>query len=51
MAWVLAVASRIYGASEVIKYYGIPWLLVTHWFVRFHVDETVDEQIALLTGS
>ncbi|KAH9930829.1 fatty acid desaturase-domain-containing protein [Fomitopsis serialis] len=33
MAWVLAVVSRIWGASEVIKYYGIPWLLVTHWFI------------------
>ncbi|KAH9475531.1 Delta(12) fatty acid desaturase [Psilocybe cubensis] len=25
--------SSIYGAGEVIKYYGIPWLLVSHWFI------------------
>jgi len=24
---------RIWGASEVMKYYFIPWLLVSHWFI------------------
>jgi len=29
----VTVASRIFGFSEVLKYYGIPWLCVTHWFI------------------
>ncbi|KZT66451.1 hypothetical protein DAEQUDRAFT_746561 [Daedalea quercina L-15889] len=33
MVWGVVNASRIWGVSEVIEYYGIPWLLVTHWFV------------------
>ena len=24
-------ASYAYSFAEVLKYYGIPWLLVTHW--------------------
>jgi omega-6 fatty acid desaturase (delta-12 desaturase) len=31
MVWGVAQASAIWGASEVIKYYGIPWLCVSHW--------------------
>ena len=32
-AMVLAViyCSRLYGAANVAKFYGVPWLLVTHW--------------------
>ncbi|TFK46679.1 hypothetical protein OE88DRAFT_1687479 [Heliocybe sulcata] len=33
MIWGVSKASSIYGASEVIKFYGIPWLLVSHWFI------------------
>ncbi|TFY64235.1 hypothetical protein EVJ58_g2769 [Rhodofomes roseus] len=33
MVWVVTEASRRWGASEVVKFYGIPWLLVTHWFI------------------
>ncbi|KZT74047.1 hypothetical protein DAEQUDRAFT_682821 [Daedalea quercina L-15889] len=33
MVWAVTEATRMWGASEVIKYYGIPWLLVTHWFI------------------
>ncbi|KAL0945986.1 hypothetical protein HGRIS_012264 [Hohenbuehelia grisea] len=29
----VSYASTLYGSSDVIKYYGIPWLAVTHWFV------------------
>ncbi|KAG6816648.1 hypothetical protein H0H87_004291 [Tephrocybe sp. NHM501043] len=31
MVWGVSYASSVYGAWEVIKYYGIPWLEVTHW--------------------
>ena len=33
MAWILIFAWRTYGMLAVIKYYTIPWLCVTHWFV------------------
>ncbi|KAF4622605.1 hypothetical protein D9613_009008 [Agrocybe pediades] len=33
MVWGVVHASSIYGAAEVIKYYGIPWLEVSHWFI------------------
>ncbi|PSR70427.1 hypothetical protein PHLCEN_2v13678 [Hermanssonia centrifuga] len=29
----LRLACKQWGAIAVIKYYGIPWLLVTHWFI------------------
>ncbi|KAL1719968.1 fatty acid desaturase-domain-containing protein [Schizophyllum commune] len=34
-AMIVAVigASYAYSFAEVVKYYGIPWLLVTHWFI------------------
>jgi hypothetical protein len=31
MVWAVTYASTVYGAFEVIKFYGIPWLAVTHW--------------------
>ncbi|TFK21586.1 delta 12 fatty acid epoxygenase [Coprinopsis marcescibilis] len=33
MVWGVSHASAVYGAAQVIKYYGIPWLCVTHWFI------------------
>ncbi|PFH48438.1 hypothetical protein AMATHDRAFT_65423 [Amanita thiersii Skay4041] len=33
MVWLVSEASSRYGAAQVIKYYGIPWLMVTHWFI------------------
>ncbi|KAF7798233.1 hypothetical protein EIP86_009450, partial [Pleurotus ostreatoroseus] len=33
VGYCLWLASGRWGAVEVLKYYGIPWLLVTHWFV------------------
>lgn len=33
MAWAVTYASTIWGSAAVIKYYAIPWLCVTHWFV------------------
>ena len=31
MVWGVTYASALYSAANVIKYYGIPWLLVSHW--------------------
>lgn len=33
MAWGVKYACAQYSAAEVLKYYGIPWLLVSHWFI------------------
>ncbi|CAL1704006.1 unnamed protein product [Somion occarium] len=33
MAWVVKLACAKWHPIEVIKYYGIPWLLVSHWFI------------------
>ncbi|KAJ7035913.1 fatty acid desaturase-domain-containing protein [Mycena alexandri] len=47
LAMVVAVrkAVSVYGAIEVIKYYGVPWLAVTHWFIMItylhHTDPVV----------
>ncbi|KAJ7450221.1 fatty acid desaturase-domain-containing protein [Mycena latifolia] len=38
-------AVSIYGPAVVIKYYGIPWLAVTHWFIMItylhHTDPVI----------
>ncbi|PPR00398.1 hypothetical protein CVT24_004476 [Panaeolus cyanescens] len=33
MVWGVCYASSIWGAADVIKYYGFPWLEVSHWFI------------------
>ncbi|KAK2467517.1 hypothetical protein APHAL10511_000372 [Amanita phalloides] len=33
MLCILSDACSAFGATQVIKYYGIPWLMVTHWFI------------------
>ncbi|KAG6889934.1 tRNA-dihydrouridine synthase 3 [Termitomyces sp. Mi166 len=33
MVWAVSYGSSVWGASEVLKYYGIPWLEVSHWFI------------------
>ncbi|KAI0080453.1 hypothetical protein K474DRAFT_1682623 [Panus rudis PR-1116 ss-1] len=33
MLWAVRYACFRWGTSEVIKYYGVPWLCVTHWFI------------------
>lgn len=34
-----------WGSSEVVKYYGLPWLLVSHWFIMItylhHTDTSL----------
>ncbi|KAI0320398.1 fatty acid desaturase-domain-containing protein [Amylostereum chailletii] len=33
MIFTVYQACKVYGAGAVIRYYGIPWLLVSHWFI------------------
>ncbi|KAG9222241.1 hypothetical protein CCMSSC00406_0006538 [Pleurotus cornucopiae] len=33
MVWVVTCASSTFGSANVVKFYGIPWLLVSHWFI------------------
>ncbi|KAG6896238.1 hypothetical protein C0992_009535 [Termitomyces sp. T32_za158] len=33
MVWAVTYACSTFGAANVIKYYGIPWLEVSHWFI------------------
>lgn len=33
MALAVHRASAVFGGFEVLKFYGIPWLCVTHWFI------------------
>ncbi|KAL0581658.1 hypothetical protein V5O48_000359 [Marasmius crinis-equi] len=33
MVYLVAHASSVFGAWEVVRFYGIPWLAVTHWFI------------------
>lgn len=33
MVWGVLESSRRWGGAEVLKFYGIPWLLVSHWFI------------------
>jgi fatty acid desaturase len=33
MIWGVKRAISLYGASAVVKYYFVPWLAVSHWFV------------------
>jgi omega-6 fatty acid desaturase (delta-12 desaturase) len=45
MIWGVTYASTVYGTSEVIKYYFLPWLCVSHWFIMItylhHTDENL----------
>ncbi|EAU81574.2 delta 12 fatty acid epoxygenase [Coprinopsis cinerea okayama7 len=33
MVWGVTYATSLFGAAQVTKFYGIPWLCVTHWFI------------------
>jgi hypothetical protein len=53
MVWALILASRTYGLFEVIKYYTIPWLCVTHWFIMItylhHTVRSLSFSLSVLT--
>jgi len=31
MAWIVTYAISVFGTAQIVKYYGIPWFMVTHW--------------------
>jgi fatty acid desaturase len=33
MIWIVHAACNKWGSANVIKFYGVPWLCVNHWFV------------------
>ncbi|KAI0036033.1 delta 12 fatty acid epoxygenase [Vararia minispora EC-137] len=45
MVYIVTLASQTYGTANVVKFYGIPWLLVTHWFIMItylhHTDQSL----------
>ncbi|KAJ7784930.1 delta 12 fatty acid epoxygenase [Mycena maculata] len=45
MIYAVRKAVSMYGVGQVIKYYGIPWLAVTHWFIMItylhHTDPII----------
>ncbi|KIJ33544.1 hypothetical protein M422DRAFT_183103 [Sphaerobolus stellatus SS14] len=45
MAWIVTLASSIYGTANVAKYYGIPWLAVSHWFIMITYLHHTDPQL------
>lgn len=46
MVWMVSDACTIYGPIQVIKYYGIPWLMVTHWCKHsFHDSASPDSLV------
>ena len=42
---LIVAATRAYGFGNVVKYYGIPWMQVTHWIVMItylhHTDPSL----------
>jgi len=45
MIWGVWKSCRIWGLTDTFKYYGVPWLLVSHWFIMItylhHTDPTI----------
>ncbi|PPQ72062.1 hypothetical protein CVT24_008290 [Panaeolus cyanescens] len=51
MVWAVTHASSVYGAWTVFKYYGIPWLEVTHWFIMITFLHHTDPQLPHYRGN
>ncbi|TFK53232.1 hypothetical protein OE88DRAFT_1626954 [Heliocybe sulcata] len=45
MAYLVKAACAQYGASSVVKLYGIPWLCVTHWFIMITYLHHTDPEL------
>ncbi|OBZ76517.1 Delta(12) fatty acid desaturase [Grifola frondosa] len=45
MCYLVQRACAIWGAAEVIKYYGIPWLCVSHWFIMITYLHHTDPEL------
>ena len=39
MVWGITYASSVYGVANVIKYYGFPWIEVSHWCKHCQISE------------
>ncbi|KAF8059791.1 fatty acid desaturase-domain-containing protein [Lyophyllum atratum] len=50
MVWGVSYASSVYGAAEVIKYYAIPWLEVSHWFIMITYLHHTDPEMPHYRG-
>jgi len=45
MMCIVGFAYQTWGAAAVIKYYGIPWLCVTHWFIMITYLHHTDPEL------
>ncbi|EJF61868.1 hypothetical protein DICSQDRAFT_146983 [Dichomitus squalens LYAD-421 SS1] len=45
MIALVRLASITWGAASVVKFYGIPWLCVTHWFVMITYLHHTDPEL------
>ncbi|KAG6811249.1 hypothetical protein H0H92_008367 [Tricholoma furcatifolium] len=50
MVWGVTYASSVYGTANVIKYYGIPWLEVSHWFIMITYLHHTDPELPHYRG-
>ncbi|KIY67776.1 linoleoyl phosphatidylcholine delta-12 acetylenase [Cylindrobasidium torrendii FP15055 ss-10] len=51
MVWAVGASSRAFGWWNVIAFYGIPWLCVTHWFIMITYLQHTDPSIPHYRGS
>ncbi|CCM04524.1 uncharacterized protein FIBRA_06705 [Fibroporia radiculosa] len=45
MLWIVSQSVQRWGALTVIKFYGIPWLLVSHWFIMITYLHHTDTEL------
>lgn len=50
MGLLVRAAGRRYGWAAVINYYGMPWLLVTHWITMFTFIQHTDPELPHYRG-
>ncbi|KAG5635212.1 hypothetical protein H0H81_012028 [Sphagnurus paluster] len=50
MVWGISYATSVYGFAEVVKYYAIPWLEVSHWFIMITYLHHTDPRIPHYRG-
>ncbi|KAF7314691.1 Linoleoyl phosphatidylcholine delta-12 acetylenase [Mycena kentingensis (nom. inval.)] len=50
MGLVVRQAIRTFGVTAVVKYYGVPWLAVTHWFVMITYLHHTDPKLPHFRG-
>ncbi|KZV69201.1 hypothetical protein PENSPDRAFT_488127 [Peniophora sp. CONT] len=45
MFYLVSVSCERYGSANVAKFYGVPWLLVTHWFIMITYLHHTDQKL------